>query len=57
VTVGTVQAAIDYVGLTPGSVGLYQANFAIPPIAKGTYSIQINIDGQLSNKPVITVGN
>ncbi|MGA2136914.1 MAG: hypothetical protein ABSH50_31880 [Bryobacteraceae bacterium] len=57
VTVGTAQAVIDYIGLTPGSVGLYQANFAIPSVAKGTYPIEITIAGQVSNKPVITVGN
>lgn len=57
VTVGTLPAKVDYIGLTPGSIGLYQVNFEIPQIAKGTYPLQINIAGQLSNKPVITVGN
>ena len=57
VTVGDVQATVDYIGLTPGSVGLYQVNFVIPPVAKGTYPLEINIAGQVSNKPVITVGN
>jgi hypothetical protein len=32
-------------------------NFTIPSIAKGTYPLQIDIAGQVSNKPVITVGN
>jgi uncharacterized protein (TIGR03437 family) len=57
VTVGTVQASVDYIGLTPGAIGLYQVNFVVPSIAKGTYPVQINIAGQVSNKPVITVGN
>lgn len=58
VTVGTVPVTtVDYIGLTPESIGLYQVNFVIPPIAKGTYAVQINIAGQLSNKPLITVGN
>lgn len=57
VTVGTVPATVDYIGLTPGSVGLYQVNFVIPPIAKGTYAVQINIANQASNKPLITIGN
>jgi len=43
--------------LTPGSVGLYQVNFTVPSIAKGTYPVQINIAGQLSNEPVMTIGN
>jgi uncharacterized protein (TIGR03437 family) len=57
VTVGGLQAMVDYIGLTPGSIGLYQVNFTIPSIAKGTYPLQIDIAGQVSNKPVITVGN
>ena len=57
VTVGTVPATVDYIGLTPGSIGLYQVNFTVPSIAKGTYPLQIDIAGQASNKPVITVGN
>jgi uncharacterized protein (TIGR03437 family) len=57
ITVNGVTAVIDYIGLTPGSVGLYQVNFVIPSVPKGTYPLQINIAGQLSNKPVITIGN
>jgi uncharacterized protein (TIGR03437 family) len=33
VTVGTVPATVDYIGLTPGSIGLYQVNFTVPSIA------------------------
>jgi uncharacterized protein (TIGR03437 family) len=55
VTVGTVPAHVDYIGLTSGSIGLYQVNFVVPQLAKGTYAVQINIAGQLSNKPVMTV--
>jgi len=57
VTVGGIPAHVDYIGLTSGSIGLYQVNFEVPQIAKGTYAVQINIAGQASNKPVITVGN
>lgn len=55
VTVGTVPAHIDYIGLTPGSIGLYQVNFVVPQLAKGSYAVQINIAGQVSNKPLMTV--
>jgi uncharacterized protein (TIGR03437 family) len=55
VTVGTAPATIKYIGLTPGSIGLYQANFIVPQLAKGTYAVQISIAGQLSNKPLMTV--
>jgi uncharacterized protein (TIGR03437 family) len=57
VTVDGAGAQIDYIGLTPGSVGLYQVNFVVPSLAKGTYAVQIDIAGQLSNEPVISVGN
>ena len=57
VTVDGAGAQIDYIGLTPGSVGLYQVSFVVPSLAKGTYAVQIDIAGQLSNEPVISVGN
>ena len=61
VTVGGVQAPIvDYIGLTPGSVGLYQANFRVPQLARGTYPVVITIGGQASTNtpvPLMTVTN
>ena len=57
VTVGDVTANVIYMGLTPGSVGLYQANFIVPQIAKGTYPVVITIAGETSNNPVMTVSN
>jgi uncharacterized protein (TIGR03437 family) len=57
VTVGGVNATVKYIGLTPGSIGLYQLNFVVPQIAKGTYPLSITIAGQESNKPVITISN
>jgi uncharacterized protein (TIGR03437 family) len=57
ITVGGQQATVIYMGLTPGSVGLYQANFIVPQIAKGTYHVVITIDGYASNNPVMNVSN
>lgn len=57
ITVGGVAATIDYIGLTPGSIGLYQANFNVPQIAKGTYPVVITISGYASNAPVMSVSN
>jgi uncharacterized protein (TIGR03437 family) len=55
-TVGTVPVTtIDYIGLAPGSIGLYQLNFVVPQIAKGAYALQIDIAGQASNKPLMNV--
>jgi uncharacterized protein (TIGR03437 family) len=57
VTVGGQQAVVDYIGLTPGSVGLCQVNFNVPNVAKGTYPLMITINDQASNAPVMTVSN
>lgn len=57
ITVGTVPAIVKYMGLTPGSVGLYQANFIVPMIARGRYPVVITISGNASNNPVMTVSN
>ena len=65
VTVGGAAANVIYIGLTPGSVGLYQANFKVPQVAKGTYPVVITISGTASNtllgsqdpNPVMTVSN
>jgi uncharacterized protein (TIGR03437 family) len=64
VTVGGIAApTVQYIGLTPGSVGLYQANFTVPQIAKGTYPLVITIGGQANvvgagvSQPVITIAN
>jgi uncharacterized protein (TIGR03437 family) len=64
VTVGGVNSTVDYIGLTPGGIGLYQANFVVPRIAAGTYAVVITISGQASSalggpipQPVMTVSN
>lgn len=57
ITVGGVAATVDYIGLTPGSIGLYQANFNVPQIGRGTYPVVITISGYASNAPVMSVSN
>ncbi len=65
ITVGGISSTnIPYVGLTPGGIGLYQANFTVPQIAKGTYPVVLTIAGQASNalggpvpNPVMTISN
>jgi uncharacterized protein (TIGR03437 family) len=41
VTVGGIPANVIYIGLSPGSVGLYQVNFLVPQLAKGTYPCRL----------------
>jgi len=57
ITVGGVAAVVSYIGLTPGSIGLYQANFTVPQLAKGSYPVVITIAGMASNNPVMNVSN
>ncbi|HTS63428.1 MAG TPA: hypothetical protein VMH28_15485 [Candidatus Acidoferrales bacterium] len=57
VTVGGTAATVKYIGLTPGSIGLYQVNFVVPQLARGTYPVVIDIAGNASNNPVMTLSN
>jgi uncharacterized protein (TIGR03437 family) len=46
----------SYVGLTPGSIGLYQANFLVPSgVATGNQKVVLTISGLASNAPVMAV--
>ena len=54
-TVGGLPAHIYFLGMTPGSVGLAQADMQIPPTpGPGTYPVQIQMGSFLSNAPLIT---
>jgi uncharacterized protein (TIGR03437 family) len=55
ITLGGVNAVVNYVGLTPGSVGLYQANFVVPQVTAGNHPLVLTIAGQASNSPVMSV--
>jgi uncharacterized protein (TIGR03437 family) len=52
---GVAATKIGYVGLTPLSIGLYQANFVLPGVAAGDRPVVLTIAGQNSNAPLITV--
>jgi uncharacterized protein (TIGR03437 family) len=57
VKVGGVNATVNYIGLTPGAIGLYQANYVVPKVAAGDRPVVITISGQASNNPVMAVAN
>jgi uncharacterized protein (TIGR03437 family) len=57
VKVSGVDAMVNYIGLTPGSIGLYQANFVVPKVAAGDHQLVVTISGQNSNNPLIAVSN
>ena len=55
--IGGMEAQVLYLGLTPGFIGLAQANVAVPPLGAGEYPVEISVDGAAGNRPVITVRN
>jgi uncharacterized protein (TIGR03437 family) len=55
VTIGGQQANVTFVGLTPGSVSLAQANVVVPSLATGDYPVVITVGGAASNAPVMSV--
>ena len=57
VTVAGVPATVNYIGLTPTLVGVYQVNFVIPQVAPGDDNLVVSIAGGTSPAAVITVAN
>jgi uncharacterized protein (TIGR03437 family) len=55
-TIGGSAAAIEFLGLTPGSIGLAQANITVPQLAPGDYPLVITVGGQPSQGATVTVG-
>lgn len=54
-TIGGVNAAITFLGLTPGYVGLAQANITVPNLPTGDYPLILNISGLLSTSALVSV--
>lgn len=54
-TIGGQNATISFLGLTPGFVGLLQANLVVPALASGDHAVAVTIGGRTSNNPVISV--
>ena len=57
VTVNGKAAFVDYIGLTGGSVGLYQANFVIPQVVAGDHPLVIAVNGVASKAAMISVSD
>lgn len=55
ISVGGHTAHADYLGLAPGWVGLYQANFTVPTLPPGDYPLVVTVAGQSSNGPMVSV--
>ncbi len=54
-TINGQTAMVMYLGLTPGFVGLAQANIVVPPGVTGDVPLFINVGGAPSNTAVISV--
>lgn len=54
-TIGGQAVQIDYLGLTPGFIGLAQANLVMPNLQDGDYPLVITIGGNASNSPFIAI--
>lgn len=58
VTVGGVAATVNYVGLTPGSVGVTQVNFTVPSgVAAGKQPVVVTAGSAKSAAAYLTVSN
>lgn len=53
--VGDAVANVLFVGLTPGFVGLGQANFEVPALPSGDHPMTLRIAGVLSNAPLLAI--
>ncbi len=58
VTIGGVQAAIDFIGIPPGLVGVTQINVQVPNgIAAGAQPVVVTLDGAASPAAKLTITN
>ncbi len=58
VTIGGVQAAIDFIGIPPGLVGVTQINVQVPNgIAAGAQPVVVTLDGAASPAAILTITN
>ena len=52
---GSASPDVPFLGLTPGFMGLYQANAKVPSLAPGDYPIVVTVAGAASNGPIISI--
>src|SRR5262249_51393313 len=54
-TIGDVNAPVEFAGLTPGAVGLAQANIQVPVMPAGSYPLQISLNGYQGVSALVSV--
>ncbi len=52
--IGGVRAAVSFAGLVGATIGLYQFNVVVPPVAAGDQPIELTVDG-VSNGQNLTI--
>ena len=58
VTVGSTQAVIDFIGITPGLVGVVQINFTVPNnVNIGTQPVVVSVNGVSSSAANLRITN
>jgi uncharacterized protein (TIGR03437 family) len=56
VTMNGVLAPVNFAGLAPGFVGLYQVNAQVPEIGPGTVEVVVTVNGIASTPVTMEVG-
>jgi uncharacterized protein (TIGR03437 family) len=55
-TIGSVAAQVQFAGLAPNFVGLWQVNVVVPSgLAQGDFPLTVSVDGQTSNASNVSV--
>jgi uncharacterized protein (TIGR03437 family) len=54
-TIGGLDAAIQFLGLSPATIGMAQANLTVPALSPGSYPVVVTIGGVASNSGTVYV--
>ena len=54
-TIGGQNATVEFAGLAPGYMGLYQVNLVVPQLARGDYPLSVTVGGAASNTAIVSV--
>ena len=55
VSIGGRSIAPSFAGLSPGSIGLAQANVQVPALAPGDYPVVVTVGGSDSNSVLVSI--